>query len=82
MSVSLSQGLMLGQVLAVLSMSPSSCRAAATACGRALASPDRKAMGSPVAFSADNLLLQADESAFTLTEMKLLHLPDQSSAER
>ena len=76
MSVSLSQGLMVGQAFAVLPMSSSSCRAAAIACGRALASAARKAMGSPVAFSAANFFLQADEIAIKSQEVSVLYLSD------
>lgn len=78
MSVSLSHGLMVGQAFAVLPMSSSSFRAAAIACGRVLASAARKAMGSPVAFSAANFFLQADEIAVKSQKVKLVYLPDQT----
>lgn len=58
MSVSLSQGLMVGQVLEDLRMSSRSCRAASTARGLAPASPALKAMGSPVCLSAASFFLQ------------------------
>jgi hypothetical protein len=78
MSVLFSQGLMVGQAFAVLPMSSSSCRASATACGRALASAARKAMGSPVAFSAANFSLQADEIAVKSQEVMTFYMSDLS----
>ena len=58
MSVSLSQGLMVGQALAVLPISSTNCRALSTACGLAVASAALKLKGSPVPFSAASFALQ------------------------
>ena len=59
MSVSFSQGLIVGQALELFCMSSSSCRALSTAFGRAVASAALKLIGSPVCFSAASFFLQS-----------------------
>ncbi len=58
MSVSFSQGLMVGQALEDFPISSSSCRAPSTAFGRAADSAALKLMGSPICFSAASFFLQ------------------------